>query len=156
MRIRFRIQLITLVWIRILILFDADPDADPGYKNDADSCDPDPRDPDPQHYKLIFVYSWISVLSIYIKSKSDHAICNFKIEVFSAVPCRTYLFLLLVCAIRLVPDCAVPYLVLQANNEHVSPLVQYVTVHQNLRPGTRILYLFYGIPCYSGSVGRGS
>ncbi len=85
------------------MLFDADPDADPGYQNDADPCGPDP-----QHFKMIFVYSWIPVLSVFIKSKSDHAICNYKIEVFNAVPCRTYLFLLLVCAIRLVPHCTPP------------------------------------------------
>jgi hypothetical protein len=37
MRIRFRIQ---LIYYRIRILFDADadPDADPGYQNDADPC----------------------------------------------------------------------------------------------------------------------
>jgi hypothetical protein len=39
-RIRFWIQLSTLMRIRILILIDADAnlDADPVYKNDADSC----------------------------------------------------------------------------------------------------------------------
>jgi hypothetical protein len=44
MRIRFRIKHITLMqilmWIGCGFLFDADPDADPGYQNDADQ-DPD-------------------------------------------------------------------------------------------------------------------
>jgi hypothetical protein len=51
MRIRFRIKHITLMqilkWIGSGFLFHADPDADPGYQNDADQ-DPD-ADPDPQH-----------------------------------------------------------------------------------------------------------
>jgi hypothetical protein len=45
-RIRFRIQLITLMWIRIRILIYICAEADPGYQNDAAHAD---ADSDPQH-----------------------------------------------------------------------------------------------------------